>query len=99
MNLRQAKLILSPYLAPGDVTAESVRAAFAEAVKANHPDSVKLGEKLTAAADRLKDVKQARDVWLTALGAKPKAPCAICGDRGIIGRGFHKANCPRGCKP
>lgn len=101
MNLRQAKVILSPYLPAGAVTAESVRAAFAGAVKSLHPDSSRGMAESTGCTrgQSLADTKTARDTWLTELGAKAKAPCPICRGTGRMGRGFDTGPCVKGCKP
>jgi len=74
-------------------TAEMVRARFAAKVKGLHPDSMKLGEKLTDAADRIRALKAARDVLL----ANAPTDCPNCRGSGWVAEGFRKLRCPKGC--
>lgn len=72
-----------------DASPDEVRAAYAAAVKADHPDH---GGPGTSGAE----LKLARDQML---GRVPlTGTCKVCGGRGWIKTGgFKSERCPRGC--
>ena len=96
LSLKQAKIILLPYLEGGAVTPAKVKAAFAKAILEIHPDVSKpqhLCSPLTVS-----DLKLARDVWLTALGVGD-AVCPVCRNTGVMSVNFRPTPCVKGCKP
>jgi len=74
---------------PPDATEEAVRAAYADKVKADHPDHGGAGIGLAA-------LKKARDDMLSR--PTRKAPCRVCNETGWVRTGgFKPERCPRGC--
>lgn len=76
-------------------TPEAVKAAFAERVKALHPDTAKLRQPGTgeAAANRaaytISELKSAREVLLYGLlNQVQEIACKMCGGSGRVGTGF-----------
>lgn len=101
MRLHEARRILTPYLPAGAVTSESVRAAFREAVKANHPDSWDEAIEVRNPI-RMDKLKEARDVMLASLGnaqEQPAGACPVCRGSGYQAIGMRKVPCVRGCDP
>lgn len=92
MTLSDAREVLAAYLPAGDVTAEAIRAAFAAAVRANHPDT---GEPSHTVAT----IKEARDILLRNAGAEPVKACPVCRGSGYQMQGFQRVACVRGCRP
>lgn len=73
-----------------DADETAIRAAYAEKVRADHPDHGGTGQNLKA-------LKQARDAML-GRAPKPQTTCKICGGKGWVRTGgFKPERCPRGC--
>lgn len=77
-------------------TATRVRELFAQAVKANHPDTA------GAAGVDMRDLKKARDMLLGSLpgGRMPlSAECPFCKGSGVQYQGLRPVPCVKGCAP
>jgi len=110
VDIRRAKAILTPYMPPGPVTREAVKAAFAAAVRASHPDTLILKRDLEEAggvvnghkAYAMEDLQGARNRWLQHIGeAPPRAEpaCPYCRGTGIMSVQMRRVPCIKGCDP
>lgn len=107
MNLRRAKEILGPYCPGGPVTKESVRAAFAAAVRDSHPDTKPAYSGPPVApplaplrAYAMEELQGARNRWLQDLGeeARTEKVCPVCRGTGVQAIGLKRFSCVRGCE-
>jgi hypothetical protein len=99
MNRSQAAELLSNYAPDGvidDGSAEAIRTAFAMAVKWNHPDQA---ETTSGPLIKMAALKEARDVLLEHVGAKPVSACPYCRGTGWQSIGFKPTPCIKGCAP
>lgn len=101
MNLRDATRILTPYLPAGAVGPESVRRAFAEAVRVHHPDTrTTISTPGGVWFPSMKEIKDARDVLLAHYtGRVPDSAkvCPVCRGTGVQTIGVRRVPCVRGC--
>lgn len=97
MTRDEAAAILGLQLVPYPAnpwTAESIRAAFAAAVKAQHPDTA---DPRQMTGPSIGTLKKARGVLLAAADISIPTECVTCRGSGWVASGFKQERCPRGC--
>lgn len=102
MNVRDAKRILGPYMPGGAVTQDSVRSAFAEAVKALHPDSRRGDRGDVNSQWTMHQLKESRELLLghySGPSVGPASACPVCRGSGWQSIGMRRVPCVKGCDP
>ncbi len=80
------------------VTLTEVRAAFAKALRAAHPDTAEAGKYPVSseyAADTIATIRAARDMLMEWVTGRPNPNCSLCKGTGHYRTAFSSRPCPR----